>query len=58
MWCRLIVSAVHLKQRLPSATRLTLAFRVKAQRKVYHLGTQRTANELMAYGNRVRRNGN
>ena len=48
--------AVHLKQRLPSATRLTLAFHVQGPAGLPP-GTQRTAIELVPYGNRVRRNG-
>jgi short subunit dehydrogenase-like uncharacterized protein len=48
--------AVHLKQRLPSATHLTLAFQSEGPAGLPP-GTQRTAIELIAYGNRVRRNG-
>lgn len=48
--------AVHLKQRLPSATRLTLAFQIDGPAGLPP-GTQRTAIELIPYGNRVRRNG-
>jgi short subunit dehydrogenase-like uncharacterized protein len=50
--------AVHLKQHLPSATRLTLAFQVEGPGGL-HIppGTQRTMIELMPFGNRVRRNG-
>lgn len=48
--------AVHLKQRLPSATRLTLAFHSEGPAGLPP-GTQRTAIELIPYGNRVRRNG-
>ncbi len=49
--------AVHLKQRLPSATRLTLAFQGKGPAGLPP-GTQRTVIEsTMPYGNRVRRNG-
>src|SRR5262245_22944438 len=48
--------AVHLQQRLPSATRLTLAFSVQG-RAGLPPGTQRTLIEMVAYGNRVRRNG-
>jgi short subunit dehydrogenase-like uncharacterized protein len=48
--------AVHLKQRLPSATRLTLAFHNQGPAGLPP-GTQRTAIELIPYGNRVRRNG-
>lgn len=48
--------AVHLKKRLPSATRLTLAFQSLGPAGLPP-GTQRTAVELIPYGNRVRRNG-
>jgi len=48
--------AVHLKQRLPAATRLTLAFYTEGPAGPPP-GTQRTAIELIPYGNRVRRNG-
>ncbi|MBI5828547.1 MAG: saccharopine dehydrogenase NADP-binding domain-containing protein [Chloroflexi bacterium] len=48
--------AMHLKQRLPSATRLTLAFYVQGPAGLPP-GTQRTAIELVPYGNRVRRHG-
>ena len=48
--------AVHLKQRLPSAMRLTLAFQVEGPAGLPP-GTQRTVIELIPYGNRVRRNG-
>lgn len=48
--------AVHLKQRLPSATHLTLAFRTQGPGGLPP-GTQRTMIELIPYGNRVRRNG-
>ena len=48
--------AVHLKQRLPSATHLTLAFAVEGPAGLPP-GTQRTAIELIPYGNRVRRDG-
>jgi len=48
--------AVHLKQRVPSATRLTLAFQIEGPAGLPP-GTQRTAIELVPYGNRVRRNG-
>ncbi len=48
--------AVHLKQRLPSATRLTLAFKPEGPAGLPP-GTQRTVIELIPYGNRVRRNG-
>ena len=48
--------ALHLKRRLPSATRLTLAFRGEGPAGSPP-GTQRTAIELIPYGNLVRRNG-
>jgi short subunit dehydrogenase-like uncharacterized protein len=48
--------AVHLKQRLPSATRLTLAFQSQGPAGLPP-GTQRTMIELIPYGNRVRRQG-
>jgi len=48
--------AAHLKQRLPSATRLTLAFQSRGPAGLPP-GTQRTMIELIPYGNRVRRNG-
>jgi short subunit dehydrogenase-like uncharacterized protein len=48
--------ALHLKQRLPTASRLTLAFRGKGPAGLPP-GTQRTAIELLPYGIRVRRNG-
>lgn len=48
--------AVHLKRRLPSATRLTLAFHSDGPAGLPP-GTQRTAIELIPYGDRVRRNG-
>jgi short subunit dehydrogenase-like uncharacterized protein len=48
--------AMHLKQRLPSATRLTLAFQSIGPAGLPP-GTQRTAIELMRFGNRLRRNG-
>jgi len=48
--------AVHLKQRLPSATHLTLAFRGQGPAGLPP-GTQRTIIELIPYGNRIRRNG-
>ena len=48
--------ALHLKQRLPSATHLTLAFRTHGPGGLPP-GTQRTMIELIPYGNRVRRNG-
>ena len=48
--------ALHLKQRLPSATRLTLAFH-SAGRAGLPPGTQRTMIELIPFGERVRRDG-
>lgn len=48
--------AMHLKQRLPSATHLTLAFRTQGPAGLPP-GTQRTMIELMPFGNRVRLNG-
>jgi short subunit dehydrogenase-like uncharacterized protein len=48
--------AVHLKQKLPSASRLTLAFQSEGPAGLPP-GTQRTMIELIPYGNRVRRNG-
>lgn len=48
--------ALHLKQRLPSATHLALAFRTQGPGGLPP-GTQRTMIELLPYGNRVRRNG-
>ena len=49
--------ALHLKQRLPSATSLTLAFQGQGPAGLPP-GTQRTAIEMIPYGsNRVRRNG-
>ncbi len=48
--------AVHLKQRLPSASRLTLAFHSQGPAGLPP-GTQRTLIELIPYGNLVRRNG-
>ena len=48
--------ALHLKQRLPSATHLTLAFQPEGPGGLPP-GTQRTGIELMYYGSRVRRNG-
>ena len=48
--------ALHLKRRLPSATRLRLAFQSIGPAGLPP-GTQRTAIELMNYGDRVRRNG-
>ena len=48
--------ALHLKQRLPGATRLALAFQAEGPAGLPP-GTQRTAIELTAFGDRVRRNG-
>jgi short subunit dehydrogenase-like uncharacterized protein len=48
--------AVHLKQRLPSATHLALAFHSEGPAGLPP-GTQRTAIEMIPYGNRIRRNG-
>jgi short subunit dehydrogenase-like uncharacterized protein len=48
--------ALHLKQRLPTATHLTLAFHTQGPAGLPP-GTQRTAIELIPYGNRVRRQG-
>ena len=48
--------ALHLKQRLPSATRLTLAFQSEGPAGLPP-GTQRTGIELIPYGDRLRRNG-
>jgi len=48
--------ALHLKQRLPSATRLTLAFQ-SVGRSGLPPGTQRTMIELIPFGDRVRRDG-
>ena len=48
--------AVHLKQRLPTAIRLRLAFQSVGPAGLPP-GTQRTAIELLNYGDRVRRNG-
>ena len=48
--------AMHLKQRLPSATHLTLAFQSQGPAGLPP-GTQHTLIELMPFGNRVRRNG-
>ena len=48
--------ALHLKQRLPTATRLRLAFQSVGPAGLPP-GTQRTAIELLDYGDRVRRNG-
>ena len=48
--------ALHLKQRLPSASHLALAFRTEGPGGLPP-GTQRTMIELLPYGDRVRRNG-
>jgi short subunit dehydrogenase-like uncharacterized protein len=48
--------AMHLKQRLPSATRLTLAFQSEGPAG-FPPGTQRTTIEMIPFGDRVRRNG-
>jgi len=48
--------ALHLKQRLPSATHLRLAFGSEGPAGLPP-GTQRTMIELSSYGSRVRRNG-
>lgn len=48
--------AMHLKQRLPTATRLALAFQSVGPGGLPP-GTQRTVIELLPYGDRVRRNG-
>jgi len=48
--------AVYLKNRLPSATQLTLAFQVFGPAGLPP-GTQRTMVELIPFGNRIRRNG-
>ncbi len=48
--------AMHLKHRLPSATRLRLAFQSVGPAGLPP-GTQRTAIELLGYGDRIRRNG-
>ena len=48
--------ALHLKRRLPSATRLRLAFQSIGPAGLPP-GTQRTAIELLDYGDRVRRSG-
>ena len=48
--------ALHLKRRLPTATRLRLAFRSVGPAGLPP-GTQRTAIELLQYGDRVRRDG-
>jgi short subunit dehydrogenase-like uncharacterized protein len=48
--------ALHLKQRLPSATHLRLAFKTEGPGGLPP-GTQRTMIELVPYGDRVRLNG-
>ena len=48
--------AVHLRRRLPSATQLVLAFQSLGPAGLPP-GTQRTAIELMSFGDRVRRGG-
>src|SRR5512135_2559152 len=48
--------ALHLKQRLPSATRLALAFTSHGPAGLPP-GTQKTSIELSTYGGRLRRNG-
>ncbi len=48
--------ALHLKQRLPSATRLTLAFHSKGPAGLPP-GTANTIIEMIPYGDKVRRNG-
>lgn len=48
--------AAHLKQRLPSATRLALAFQSEGPAGLPP-GTTNTMVEMMPYGNKVRRNG-
>jgi short subunit dehydrogenase-like uncharacterized protein len=48
--------ALHLKQRLPSATRLTLAFQSRGPAGLPP-GTQRTAIETLQYGDWIRREG-
>ncbi len=48
--------AMHLKQRLPSATHLSLAFQTVGPAGLPP-GTQKTMFELIPFGNRVRRNG-
>ena len=48
--------ALHLKRRLPTATRLRLAFQSIGPAGLPP-GTQRTAIDLLDYGDRVRRNG-
>jgi short subunit dehydrogenase-like uncharacterized protein len=48
--------AVHLKKRLPTATRLTLAFQIEGPAGLPP-GTQRTSIELIPYGDRIRHDG-
>jgi short subunit dehydrogenase-like uncharacterized protein len=48
--------ALHLKERLPTATHLTLAFQARGSAGLPP-GTQRTAIELFRFGDRVRRGG-
>lgn len=48
--------ALHLKQRLPSATRLTLAFHSEGPAGLPP-GTANTMIEMIPYGNKTRRNG-
>lgn len=48
--------ALHLKQRLPSASHLALAFQTSGPAGLPP-GTQRTGIELMAHGDRLRRDG-
>ena len=48
--------ALHLKQKLPTANSLTLAFQTRGPAGLPP-GTQRTAIELLQYGGRVRRDG-
>jgi short subunit dehydrogenase-like uncharacterized protein len=48
--------ALYLKQRLPTATHLSLAFKTEGPAGLPP-GTQRTLIEMVPYGNRVRRNG-
>jgi short subunit dehydrogenase-like uncharacterized protein len=48
--------ALHLKNRLPSATRLNLAFQAVGPAGLPP-GTQRTMIEMLRFGDRVRRNG-
>ncbi len=48
--------ALHLKRRLPSATRLTLAFNSEGPAGLPP-GTAKTMVEMIPYGNRVRRDG-